>query len=96
MTQKTIMSLPIRCIDFSDVRQTYYHHRIADLVDGIIASRKPPPVDVDAEIEHFVRELYGIDNPIANARIDSELDRISRFGSLLGSSIEVSDSGDEL
>jgi hypothetical protein len=38
-----------------------------------------------------VRELYGVNTPAANARIDSELERISQFGSLLGSSQDLED-----
>jgi type I restriction-modification system DNA methylase subunit len=91
MTQKTIMQLPIRRIDFSDVRQTYFHNRIADIVDDVISSGRPPDPGVDAEIEQLVRELYGVNTPAANARIDSELERISQFGSLLGSSQDLED-----
>lgn len=88
MTQKTIMDLPVRDIDFTDTRQTYFHDRIADLVDTVLASGKSPNRGIDEEIEHVVRELYGVNTPAANAHIDSELDHISLLGSLLGSSIE--------
>jgi type I restriction-modification system DNA methylase subunit/predicted RNA-binding Zn-ribbon protein involved in translation (DUF1610 family) len=88
MTQKTIMQLPIRRIDFSDTRQAYFHNRIADNVDAIIASNRPSTPKADAEIEQLVRDLYGVNTPLANARIDAELERISQFGSLLGSSSE--------
>ncbi len=95
MTQKTIMDLPVRDIDFTDVRQTYFHDQIADLVDAVISSGTAPNQRIDEEIERLVRELYGVNTPIANARIDSELDNISRLGSLLGSSIEIQNDEDE-
>ncbi len=91
MTQKTIMQLPIRCIDFTDVRQTYFHNRIADLVASIISSGRPPNPETDAEIEQLVRNLYGVNTPTENARIESELERISQYGSLLGSSQDLED-----
>ncbi len=88
ITQKTIMDLPIRDIDFTDVRQTYFHNQIAEMVDEVISSGWPPSPVLDEKVEQLVRELYGVNTPAANARIDSELDRISQFGSLLGSSTE--------
>ena len=88
MTQDTIMGLPIRHIDFNDARQSYLHTRIADLVDTVISSGKAPDAATDSEIESFVRELYGVDTPVMSSRIDSELERIGRLGSLLGSSSE--------
>ena len=88
MTQRTIKNLPVRTIDFTDVRQTYFHNSIADSVDEVIASGRPPDMSTDAKIERLVRELYGVNTPVANARIDAELERISQFGSLLGSSVE--------
>ena len=88
MTQRTIMKLPIRCIDFTDVRQLYFHNQIADIVDSVISKGSPPDANTDTEIERLVRELYGVNTPVANMRIDSELERISTFGSLLGSSME--------
>lgn len=91
MTQKTIMSLPIRNIDFTDARQVYFHNQIATIVDSIIASGQPPTPEVDAEIERAVRELYGVNSPAVNERIDAELERISLFGSLLGSSHDLED-----
>jgi len=91
MTQKTIMELPVRRIDFNDTRQAYFHNRIADIVDAVIATGKPPTPEKDAEIEQLVRDLYGVNNPVANALVDAELARISQFGSLLGSSAEESD-----
>lgn len=94
MTQKTIMGLPIRCIDFADVRQSYFHNQIADIVDGVISGGGPPTPRIDAEIERLVRELYGVNTPAANMRIDSELERISKYGSLLGSSMDDQESED--
>lgn len=94
MTQKTIMQLPVRRIDFTDTRQAYFHNRIAALVDGIIDSHKPPSPEIDTEIEQLVRELYDVNTPLANARIDAELDRISRFGTLLGSSVDEQEDED--
>ncbi len=88
MTQRTIKNLPVRTIDFTDVRQTYFHNSIADSVDAVIASGRPPDMAMDTKIERLVRELYGVNTPVANARIDAELERISQFGSLLGSSAE--------
>lgn len=96
MTQKTIMDLPVRDIDFTDIRQTYFHDRIADLVDAVVSNGRPPGQKVDEEIEHLVRELYGVNTPVANACIDSELDHISQLGSLLGSSTEEQNDEDEL
>jgi len=95
MTQKTIMQLPIRRIDFTDTRQTYFHNQIADRVDAVIASNKPPTPEADAEIERLVRDLYGVNTPLANARVEAELERISQFGSLLGSSTEEDENEDE-
>lgn len=95
MTQKTIMDLPVRDIDFTDVRQAYFHDRIADLVDIVLASGKSPNQSTDEEIEQLVRELYGVNTPVANARIDAELDHISQLGSLLGSSAEEQEDSDE-
>ena len=91
MTQKTIMELPVRRIDFNDTRQAYFHNRIADIVDEVIATGKPPTQEKDAEIEQLVRDLYGVNTPIANDRVDAELARISQFGALLGSSAEEDD-----
>ncbi len=88
MTQKTIKNLPVRAIDFTDVRQTYFHDSIANCVDEVIASGRTLDPAMDAKIEQLVRELYGVNTPVANARIDAELERISQFGSLLGSSAE--------
>ncbi len=88
MTQRTIKNLPIRTIDFTDVRQTYFHNSIADSVDEVIVSGRPPDLAMNMKIERLVRELYGVNTPVANARIDAELERISQFGSLLGSSAE--------
>jgi len=82
------MDLPVRDIDFTDVRLAYFHDRIADLVDIVIASGRSPGQTTDEEIERLVRGLYGVNTPAANARIDSELDHISLPGSLSGSSIE--------
>ncbi|HEV2582299.1 MAG TPA: TaqI-like C-terminal specificity domain-containing protein, partial [Ktedonobacteraceae bacterium] len=95
MTQKTIMDLPIRDIDFTDARQTYFHDQIADLVDNIIASSRSPHHVADEQVERFVRELYGVNTPAANNRIESELERIRGFGSLLGSSTDIVDVEDE-
>lgn len=91
MTQKIIMTLPVRAIDFTNNRQTYYHDRIADLVDTIISNGGTPNQKIDEEIEKLVRELYGVNTPATNARIDSELEHISQLGSLLGSSVEEPD-----
>ncbi len=87
ITQKIIMNLPIRFIDFTDYRQSYFHNQIANVVDTVISSGRSPSPDIDAEIEKLVRELYGVNTPVANARIDSELEHISQLGSLLGSSV---------
>lgn len=95
MIQDTIMSLPIRTIDFSDARQVYLHQHIADKVDAVIASGSPPDKANDDEIERLVRELYAVNTPASNARIDSELERIGRLGSLLGSSAEKSEAEEE-
>ena len=95
MTQKTIMDLPVRDIDFTDVRQTYFHDQIAGLVDAVISSGIAPNQSTDNEIERLVRELYGVNTPIANARIDSELNKISLLGSLLGSSTEEPDDDEQ-
>ena len=95
MTQDTIMGLPIRAINFSNARQVYLHQRIADIVDMVIASGSKPNISTDSEIEHLVRELYEVNVPSVNARIDSELERIERFGSLLGSSGEKSEVEEE-
>jgi hypothetical protein len=84
MTQDTIMGLPIRKINFSDARQSHLHDKIAELVDGVIASNKPPDAQTDHEIEVLVRQLYGVDSLNVSGRIDAELGRISTFGSLLG------------
>lgn len=86
MTQKTIMELPVKAIDFSDPRQTYYHDQIANLVEQVILNKRQPDPEVDAEIEKLVRELYGVNTPSSNVRIDSELEHISNLGSLLGAS----------
>ena len=85
MTQDTIMGLPIRRIDFADARQLYLHNRIADLVDGVIESGQPPAQLVDDEIELCVRTLYGVEALALSEHIDAELQRISSYGSLLGS-----------
>jgi adenine-specific DNA-methyltransferase len=95
MTQKTIMDLPVRDIDFTDVRQTYFHDQIADLVDAVISSGTVPDQSTDEKIERLVRELYGVNTPVASARIDSELENISLLGSLLGSSIENQNDEDD-
>lgn len=84
MTQDTIMGLPVREIDFSDVRQSYLHDRIADLVDVVIACNKPPDAQTDNEIEVLVRQLYGVDSQDMSRRIDAELECIGTYGSLLG------------
>ncbi len=100
MTQDTIMGLPIRHIDFSDAREAHLHNRIADLVNGVIISGKVPDQHTDREIERLVRELYGVASPATSSRIDAELERISTFGSLLGSSTghqeEVETEGDKV
>ncbi len=95
MTQKTIMNFPIRDIDFTDARQAYFHDQIAGLVDKVISSGRPPDPDIDEQIERFVREMYGVNTPAANNRIDTELERISGFGSLLGSSTGTQDDDDD-
>lgn len=95
MTQRTIMSLPIKCIDFTNVRQTYFHNQIADIVDGVIASGRPPSSEIDEKIEQLVRELYGVNTPAFNTLIEVELKRIGQLGSLLGSSEEDLDFNEE-
>jgi len=86
MTQDTIMGLPVRRIDFSNAQQVHLHNRIADLVDAVIVSGRAPDAETDNQIERLVRQLYEVDTPAMNQRIDLELERISKLGTLLGSS----------
>src|SRR5437867_12720541 len=59
-TQELIQELPIRAIDFSDPVQRKLHDEIADRVERIIASGKPPTTHEDYQIEKLVMQLYGI------------------------------------
>jgi adenine-specific DNA-methyltransferase len=60
MTQKTIQQLPIREIDFSNLREKELHDEISDQVAAVLASGKPPSTHEDYQIEMLVMQLYGI------------------------------------
>lgn len=84
MTQRTIMCLPLRSIDFDNSEHALLHKSIADLVDNVLASGQPPSEAIDAQIEHYVRTLYGVHTDEMSDRIDDALQRIKSYGPLLG------------
>ena len=70
LTQKTIERLPIRAIDFSNPRERHLHHQIADRVEAILATNRPPTDHEDYQVESLVMQLYGITKPMCRRIFD--------------------------
>jgi type I restriction-modification system DNA methylase subunit len=83
MTQKVIMSLPVRKPDLKNNAELLLHNQIAETAEWLVDNPHNPDFDrMDRQCEQLVRNLYGL-TPQQNARIGAELDRIGELGTLL-------------
>jgi len=80
VTQKTIMQLPIKKIDFNDEKQKRLHDGISKAVNELINKSEDGNVDekIDYEIEDMVMQLYDIE-PKMKSHIWNEFKKFQRL-----------------
>jgi len=78
ITQELVHRLPIKKIDFTNIRQKELHDAIVGRVTSIL--RHAPPVDpkLDYEVEALVMDLYGV-NPDQRTHILTELKQVQQL-----------------